>query len=166
MLSLYFLFKKCLILLTVNCYMFMLKILLVPFKSYIALYSYLLIGKHSHRAMFIEKAGLQQVLLAFGWLGIEDELFILFFGILLSFLPQHGWMFSVVVVSLLVVKFKKFIKKKKKVVFSMWNALKVQRFSMSNALNLLVQLKSWITCLVILTHWIYMIFFFFFNLIS
>ena len=161
MLSLYFLFKKCLILLTVNCYMFMLKILLVPFKSYIALYSYLLIGKHSHRAMFIEKAGLQQVLLAFGWLGIEDELFILFFGILLSFLPQHGWMFSVVVVSLLVVKFKKFIKKKKKVVFSMWNALKVQRFSMSNALNLLVQLKSWITCLVILTHWIYMIFFFF-----
>ena len=162
MLSLYFLFKKCLILLTVNCYMFMLKILLVPFKSYIALYSYLLIGKHSHRAMFIEKAGLQQVLLAFGWLGIEDELFILFFGILLSFLPQHGWMFSVVVVYLLVVKFKKFIKKKKKkVVFSMWNALKVQRFSMSNALNLLVQLKSWITCLVILTHWIYMIFFFF-----
>ena len=161
MLSLYFLFKKCLILLTVNCYMFMLKILLVPFKSYIALYSYLLIGKHSHRAMFIEKAGLQQVLLAFGWLGIEDELFILFFGILLSFLPQHGWMFSVVVVSLLVVKFKKFIKKKKKVVFSMWNALKVQRFSMSNALNLLVQLKSWITCLVILTHWIYIIFFFF-----
>ena len=160
MLSLYFLFKKCLILLTVNCYMFMLKILLVPFKSYIALYSYLLIGKHSHRAMFIEKAGLQQVLLAFGWLGIEDELFILFFGILLYFLPQHGWMFSVVVVSLLVVKFKKFIKKKK-VVFSMWNALKVQRFSMSNALNLLVQLKSWITCLVILTHWIYMIFFFF-----
>ena len=165
MLSLYFLFKKCLILLTVNCYMFMLKILLVPFKSYIALYSYLLIGKHSHRAMFIEKAGLQQVLLAFGWLGIEDELFILFFGILLSFLPQHGWMFSVVVVSLLVVKFKKFIKINKKVVFSMWNALKVQRFSMSNALNLLVQLKSWITCLVILTHWIYTIFFFF-NLIS
>ena len=80
MISLYYLFKKFLILLTVNCYMFMLKILLVPFKSSIAVYSYFHIGKHSHWAMFIEKVGLQQVLLAFGWLGIEDELFVLFFG--------------------------------------------------------------------------------------
>ena len=44
----------------------MLKILLAPSKSSIALYSYLLIGKHSHRAMFIAKVGLQQVLLSFG----------------------------------------------------------------------------------------------------
>ena len=36
----------------------MLKILLVPFKSSIAVYSYVHIGKHSHWAMFIEKVGL------------------------------------------------------------------------------------------------------------
>ena len=36
----------------------MLKILPVPFKSSIAVYSYLLIEIHSHRAMFIEKASL------------------------------------------------------------------------------------------------------------
>ena len=166
MLSLYFLFKKCLILLTVNCYMFMLKILLVPFKSYIALYSYLLIGKHSHRAMFIEKAGLQQVLLAFGWLGIEDELFILFFGILLSFLPQHGWMFRVVVVSLLVVKFKKFIKKKKKSSFFNVKCLKSSKVFNVKCIKLISAIKVLDNLPCNLDSLNLHDFFFFFNLIS